>query len=79
MTTPSPERNGVPSNSPSGDTIAVKLPPDIGPIGDAGVGHDLRLLIGIQPAGGIDDEAARFECVIADADFGLFREERTAE
>ena len=33
MTTPSPERNGVLSNSPSGETIAVKLPPDIGPIG----------------------------------------------
>ena len=48
MTAPSPERSGSPSNSPCGDTIAVKLPPEIGPIGRAGVRHDLRLLIGVQ-------------------------------
>ena len=32
ITTPSPERRGVPSKDPSGATIAVKEPPEMGPI-----------------------------------------------
>ena len=32
ITAPSPERTGSPSNSPCGETIAVKQPPEIGPI-----------------------------------------------
>ena len=36
---------------------------------------DLRLLIGIEPTGGVDDEAARFERVIADADLRLLGEQ----
>ena len=79
MTSPSPERNGSPSNSPSGDTIAVKRAAGDRADRASRIRHDLRLLIGIQPTGGVDDEAARFEGVIADADLGLLGEEWSAE
>jgi hypothetical protein len=36
-----------------------------------GVLHDPSLLIGIQPSGGVDDEAAGFQRVLADIDLGL--------
>ncbi len=56
ITSPSPERSGSPKNSPCGVMMAVNWPPEIGPIGAAGVGHDLRLLIGVEPACGVHDE-----------------------
>ena len=37
----------------------------------AGVLHDLRLLIGIQPGRGADDEARRLQCMLPDVDFRL--------
>jgi hypothetical protein len=37
----------------------------------AGVLHDLRLLIGIQPGGRADDEARRLQRMLPDVDLGL--------
>ena len=39
MTPPSPERMGSPSKVPSGATIAVKQPPEIGPISQSSRAH----------------------------------------
>ena len=45
----------------------------------SGIRDDLSLLVGIEPAGGVDDEAAGFECVIADADLRLLGKKWSTE
>ena len=70
MTSPSPERNGSPISSPCGETIAVKQPPEIRPMA-ARVAADLCLLVGIEPAGCVDNEATRLQRVMADVDLDL--------
>ncbi len=50
---------------PAGETIAVKQPLEIGPIGQP-VSFMMRACwSAIQPGGGVDDEAARFQGVLA--------------
>ena len=59
-----------------GFTMAVKQPPEIGPIGAARILHDLGLLIGVEPRRRADDEAGRFQGVLTDGDFRLLGEQR---
>ena len=78
MTSPSPERNGSPMISPRGETIAVKQPPEMKSMGRR-VLPDLFPLLCLEPPGGVDDEAAGFQGVIADADLDLLCEEVPGE
>ena len=69
-----PERRGSPINSPSGETIAVKQPLEIGPMLASGILHDLGLLIGVEPGAGVNDEATGFEACWRMLTCGLLRE-----
>ncbi len=61
MTTPSPERRGSPSNSPSGVTIAVEASARDRFELAVCVLHNLGLLVGIQPSGSVYNKTGRFE------------------
>ena len=78
MRMPSPSVSGGTRWLPSGETIAVKQPPRSA-LCKASFGViEIDLRFG-EPSGGVDDEAAALEGVMADRDLDLLGEDRADE